>query len=102
MDATKIQIGIAILTIMSAWGISFYQIRAGRKLNAENLKINKENAGKNRVIYAVEQLDIEGNSKEFDEKLNKRLNDGNFTILAAFVNDENRRQTRYVLGKIKP
>lgn len=91
-----------IFQFLIALGIAIYQIHEGRRLNAENLKTNKENAGKNRVIYAVEQLDIARDSRAFDETLNKMLNSGNFTILAAFVNAGNTSQTRYVLGKIKP
>ena len=102
MGAIIVQIVIAIFTIASAWGIVHYQIHAGRKLNAENLKVNEENAGKNRIIYSVEQFDLARDSSSFDGVLNKLLNSGDYTILSAFVNPGNVSQTRYVLGKIKP
>ncbi len=63
----------SILQILITLGIAIYQIREGRRLNAENLKTNEENAGKNRVIYAVEQLDISRDNRAFDETLNKCL-----------------------------
>jgi hypothetical protein len=90
-----------IANILVTLCVAYYQIREGRKLNAENRKTNEENAGKNRVIYSVEQMDIARDSKDFDTTLNKKLSSGDYTILAAVVDRGNTSQTRYVLGKIK-
>jgi len=97
-----VQIFIAATAIISAWYIARYQIQEGRKLNAENLKINEENAGKNRVIYSTEQMNVSQDNKLANDKLKSLLNSGNYTILSAFVNSGNTTETRYVLGKIKP
>ena len=102
MEEIHYQIIIAIVTLFSAWGIAHYQICEGRKLNTENLKTNERNAGKNRAIYAIEQMDIARDDRSFNDNLNKMLNSGDYTILTAFVNAGNTTQTRYILGKIKP
>jgi len=92
---------ISALTILVNLFISIHTINTNRKLNDENTKINAENAGKNRVIHEIDQIDTSKRDPAFKD-LNDKLNSGDYTILSAFVNHGNTSQTRYVLGKIKP
>lgn len=93
---------ITLISILATYEISKYTINANRKLNEENTKINAENAGKNRVIYETEQMNISQDNKMLKEKLSNMLNSGNYTILSAFVNLGNTTETRFILGKVKP
>ena len=49
-----------------------------------NIWIAKENAGKIRVIYGTEQMNISQDNKVLKEKLKSMLNSGNYTVLSAF------------------
>jgi hypothetical protein len=80
-----------IINSLVTIGIAYYQIQEGRKLNAENLKTNEENAGKNRVIYSIKQ---EGLNDNEINNLNEVLKNGNYTILTAFVDPYDAKQTR--------
>ena len=86
---------VSIISIIIGYLISKHTIDT-------NKKINIENAGKNRAIYSIEQMDIARDDRAFSELLNKMLSKGEYTILSAFVNIGNTTQTRYILGKIKP
>ncbi len=74
---------------------------ASRTINT-NKEIAQENAGKNRVVYETEQIDIGKDNKVANKQLNDMLNSGNYTVLSAFVDIGNTSQTRFILGKIKP
>ncbi len=74
---------------------------SSRTINA-NRQINEENAGKNRVIYETDQMDISKENVVMNKKLSDMLGSGNYTILTAFVDMGNLSQTRFILGKIKP
>lgn len=104
ITATPILINfvVSLLSILATLEISKHTINSNRKLNEENIKINAENAGKNRVIYATEQMDVGNNDRAIGLILNAKLGSGEYTILSAFVNLGNTSQTRYVLGRIKP
>jgi len=98
MEVIIVQILIAIATIGSAWGIVHYQIKEGHKFNTQNLKVNAENAGKNRTIYGVEVM------RENDKSnLKIKLESRNYTILNAYADPASlTNNTVVVLGKIKP
>lgn len=91
---------ISIITIFVNAALSWYTINTNRKLNAENVKTNAENAGKNRVIYGVEEMTVT-ESAESLKKLNDKLNLENYAILAVSTNRGNFSQRIYSLGKIK-
>ncbi len=82
--------------------VAIINISISNKTIKANKELNKENIGKNRVIYATEQMDAGNNDKAMINKLNGMLNSGNYTVLSAFVNLGNTGQTRFVIGKIKP
>ena len=83
--------GYAILTILVGVGSII-----------ANIWIAKENAGKNRVIYTVEEMSINSNPKS-QEDLNKKLSSENYTILAVSTPPSTMAMMRiYSLGKIKP
>ena len=86
---------IGILTVFANVGIAYKAISTNRQ-------IVKENAGKNRVVYETEQMDISKDNKTLKERLKNMLNSGNYTVLSAFVDLGNTTQTRFILGKIKP
>ena len=97
MVSIIVQIVILFLTLISAWCIAMYQMQEGRKLNTENLKVNEENAGKNRTIY-----DIEVMSSNDISNLKIKLSSGDYTILNAFAHPSSGEKTVIVIGKIKP
>ena len=74
---------------------------SNKTINA-NRQINEENAGKNRVIYAMEQKDIGTGNEALKKEFNTMLNSGHYTVLSAFVDLGCTTQTRFILGKIKP
>ena len=96
MGVMIVQILIAVATIGSAWGIARYHIQTGNKLNADNLKVNEQNAGKNRIIYEVEVMHAG------DKDLKTKLDSGKYTILTAYANPGSWSNTVVVLGKINP
>jgi len=93
-----INITISIVTILVAYKISKHTIDANRKINEDNLKVNAENAGKNRIIYGVEQIETPSGAK----MLKKKLATGNYTVLNSFSNPSCWSSVIVVLGKINP
>ena len=92
-----INVIVSLFSILAALEISKHTINANRKLNEENIKINAENAGKNRTIYGVEVMSADDKSG-----LKIKLDSGNYTILNAYANPGSFSNTVVVLGKIKP
>lgn len=96
-----VQSWISIVTVIVNISAILVNIYISNRTTNANRQINEENAGKNRVIYETEQMDISRDNKTLKEKLNGMLNSGNYTILTAFVDLGNTTQTRFILGKIK-
>lgn len=65
---------------------------------AVNIGITLYNKGKNRNIYEVKVVIIEGDKIE---SINSLLKDGRYTVLFAGQDFDNKRMTRYVLGRVK-
>jgi len=75
-------------------------IIASRTIKA-NKEIAKENAGKNRVIYSIEEVEIDATSPKSKIGLNEKLNSGNYAILTTYTFHGNHNIRIYSLGKIK-
>ena len=89
---------------MNVYLIIFYSltILVGLGSIIANIWIAKENAGKNRVIYTIEEMPINSNPKS-QEELNKKLSSGNYTVLTVSTPSSTVAMMRiYSLGKIKP
>jgi hypothetical protein len=93
---------VGILTVIVNILAILVNIYISNKTINANRKINEENAGKNRVIYETEQMDITKDNRILKEQLKTMLNSGNYTVLTAFVDLGNTTQTRFILGKIRP
>ena len=90
MDATGYATIISAITIIVNGLISYNTIRINRD-------IQRENAGKNRIIYGVEVMSADDKSG-----LKIKLDSGNYTILNAYANPGSFSNTVVVLGKINP
>ena len=93
-----INILLSMATILTAYNISKHTIDANRKINEENIKVNAENAGKNRIIYEVEQIETPSGK----ETLKEKLATGNYAVLNSFSNPSCWSSVIVVLGKIHP
>ncbi|MFA5090478.1 MAG: hypothetical protein WC510_05575 [Candidatus Omnitrophota bacterium] len=80
MEQTIVTFIVGLLTITVNIGITWY------------------NKGKNRNIYEVKVVVVEGNKTE---SINTLLKDGRYTVLFAGQDSSNTRMIRYVLGKVK-
>ena len=92
---------ISIGTVLVSSGAIFINIRISNRTMRTNREIARENAGKNRVIYEVEEVIIGGNLEGNFKLLNEKLNSGKYTILNVSIDLGNTSQRIYSLGKIK-
>lgn len=94
-------ITVCINLLIGAGAIITNIIISSRTIRA-NKDINRENAGKNRIIYGIEiQTITEGDTKSI-KRINEMLNSGNYTILSSFQNMSNYSERVYTLGKVSP
>ena len=84
---------IGIITVLANIGITAWSIKTNRQ-------IEQENAGKNRIVYSMEEVMISPNSKSSLDKLNEKLNSGNYTVMNVIQNSSNTSQRIYTLCKI--
>lgn len=92
---------VSIISIIIGALISKHTIDTNKKLNVENAKINAANAGKNRIIYGVEEIPARTYRPADYDPLNKKLSSGNYTILSVIQDSGNNSQRLFMLGKIK-
>lgn len=79
-------------------GTMIVTIIVGVLTNIFNTAITFYNKGKNRNIYEVKVVVVEGDKIE---SINNLLKDGKYTVLFAGQDVSNTRMTRYVLGRVK-
>lgn len=51
-----------------------------------NRQIEQENAGKNRIIHSIEEIIISPESNSSLDRLNEKLNSGNYTVMNIIQN----------------
>ena len=95
--STVVGVAISLITIFVNYKISTHTINTNKNLNSENIKINAENAGKNRIIYEIERYASPQNMGQIKEKLEA----GNWTVLNAFSDPGNFSTVIILLGRIK-
>lgn len=65
-----------------------------------NRQIAKENAGKHRVIYGVEEVPVGKDDAKTLDNLNEKLSSEKYTILNTHQDIGNTKMYKYVLGRI--
>jgi len=93
MDATGYATIISAITIIVNGLISYNTIRINRD-------IQRENAGKNRIIYNTEEYSVDAGRN--NAELDKKLSSGNYTILNVSVNPSVWSGRIITIGKINP
>ena len=91
-------IATVIIGGTSIW-VNLKSIQTNKDIARENREILKENAGKNRVIYDIEEFSVDAGRK--DDELRKKLNAGNYTILNVAINPSVWSNRIVTIGKIK-
>ena len=66
-----------------------------------NFIIYKLNAGKNRVIYEIEEITVRTDIRDGFKAVNEKLNTGQYTILSTYKEIGETPNRLYCLGKIK-
>lgn len=84
---------IGILTVIVNAFIAIWSIKTNRQ-------IEKENAGKNRIVYSMEEVMISPDSKRSFGELNEKLNSGSYAVMNVIQNSGNNSQRIYTLCKI--
>lgn len=95
MSPVLINFVVTLISILATYEIS-------KKTISENHKINEENAGKNRIIFASEEVFINTLNKDSFKALNEKLSTGNYAILNVLQDSHNSINRLFTLGKIKP
>lgn len=89
---------LGILTLIANIGVAIWSVN-------KNIKIEKENAGKNRAIYDVERINFRNDETQHREEdrqlIRKKLNSGKYTILSFLPHPNNIINSIIMLGKIK-
>lgn len=90
------------LSILVGVGSIIANLCIASRTISTNKEIAKENAGKNRVIYSIEEVEIDASDSKRKIGLDKKLSSGDYTILTTYTFPGNQNLRVYSLGKIKP
>jgi hypothetical protein len=85
---------IGVLSVMANIVITIWSIKTNRQIEVEN-------AGKNRIIYAMEEVNIDKSRGNPFAELNTKLNSGNYTVMNILQDLSNTSKRIYTLAKIR-